>query len=139
MERRHGINPVLNVGGEQTYTTLRAISWATTHKKVCYSCKNGGKNNPFSGKTHSPEHLMELSQKQQKCSYRYKQVGHNPPKLQKACKWCAKPYEVVASRGSSKYCCYECAWRDNYGFNWDRKSTPEKRVEEILQSLGIRY
>lgn len=131
--------PCPQCGGEQVYTTLRAISWATTHRKVCYSCKNSGKNNPFSGKTHSESHRAELSKRQKECSYRYKQLGHNPPKLQKTCQWCKSPYEVIASRSASKYCCYECAWRDNYGFNWNRKSTPEKRVEEILQSLGIRY
>lgn len=126
-------------GNNQTYTSKRAFSWAKTHNRVCYSCKNKGEKNPFYGKHHSDTHRMILSEKQQKCSYRYKQIGRNPPKIQKICKWCQKPYEVTACRNTSKYCCYNCAWQDGYGFKWNRKSTPEIRVEQILQSLGVRY
>ena len=132
--------PCPSCGSEQQYSTLRAISWATTHEKVCYGCKNTGKNNPFFGKSHSEEHKRLLSESQSICSYRYKRVGHNPPKTTIICKRCQTPFDVTDSlKNKRKYCCYKCALEDSFGFSDGHKTNPEIRVETILIDLGEDY
>lgn len=125
---------------EQTYKSLRAVSWATSHNKVCYGCKNGGTNNPFFGKSHSEEHKSNLSNKQSTCSYRYKSIGSNPPKIKVICKTCKTEFYVTKSRSKqAKYCTYKCAVKDAFGFADYGKTFPEKKMEKILTLLGEDY
>lgn len=127
-------------GTEQQYSTLRAISWATTHNKVCYKCTNSGKDNPFFGKKHSNSHRKHLSNAQSQCSYRYKSVGHNPPKIRLICKTCKTPFDVTnCQKDKRKYCCYKCALEDSFGFKDGHKTSPEIKVETILSDLGEPY
>jgi G:T-mismatch repair DNA endonuclease (very short patch repair protein) len=121
------------------YTSVSAISWSAIHNKICESCKNIGENNPFFGKTHSKKHKNWLSKKQEKCSFRYKQQGKNPDKIHKSCKFCNKKFDVVLSQTKRKYCCYNCALRDNFGFEVGKMTNPEKRFERLLIDSGITY
>lgn len=126
-------------GSEQTYTAKRSIWMATKENRVCYSCKNKDKNNPFFGKTHTSTHRHLLSQKQQKCSYRYKKLGCNPPKIKLICRSCQAPFEVTQCRKTAKYCTYECAARDLFGFGDFHKTIPEQKCEAILKDCGEPY
>jgi len=125
---------------EQCYNALRSIWKATKENRVCYSCKNSGNNNPFFGKKHSEAHKTNLSDKQLKCSYRYKSIGNNPPKIKVVCETCKTVFYVIKSRSKqAKYCTYECAAKDAYGFSKYGKTVPEKKMENILQLLGETY
>ena len=127
-------------GREQTYSSLRAISYATKNNRRCLFCKNGGNENPFFGKHHTEEHKINLSKTQlNTCSYRYKKLGKNPDKIKKKCKWCYDDFYVIKSQEKRKYCSYSCAINDNFGFDAFKKTEPEKRFAVWLQTNNISY
>lgn len=125
---------------EQQYSSLRAIINAINKNRCCLCCKNRGNENPFFGKHHTEEYKKKLSSSQLKtCSRRYKKLGKNPDKIQKKCKLCDSKFEVVFSQLRRKYCSYECAINDNFGFDPLNKTEPEKQFEKWLQSLNMDY
>jgi len=129
-----------NCNREQQYSTLRAASHATKRNKQCLFCKNKEDGNPFFGKHHTIEHRENLSKKQLvSCSYRYKRVGKNPDKINKRCKFCENEFKVIKSLHLQKYCKYECALKDNFGFQPFKKTKPERKFEEWLKINNIDY
>jgi very-short-patch-repair endonuclease len=125
---------------KQSYSTLRAFQKAIKNNRQCRSCKNSGKGNPFFGKEHTEEHRRQLSNIQkQTCSYRYKKQGNNPPKVEKKCLWCDGVFYVCNSRSNAKYCCYEHALNDNFGFSPFKKTKPEIQFENWLLISNIEY
>lgn len=127
-------------GKEQTYTQISSVITATKKNSVCYSCKNSGHKNPFYGKHHTKSHREKMSSIQKSiCSYRYKQQGKNPEKVSLVCRLCGNKYYVIHSRKFSKYCSYKCAWLDGYGWSDKGKTSPEIKLENILNKLNIQY
>lgn len=127
-------------GNKQLYKSKSAISYALKHNRCCLYCKNSGNKNPFFNKTHTNEHKKRLSEIQsEKGSFRFKNKGGNPPKINKCCKVCNKQYFVTKSRDKSKYCCYKCAIKDNFGLEFGRKTSPELEFETLLIQKGIEY
>jgi hypothetical protein len=127
-------------GVKQTYTSNSAISFAIKHNKCCISCKNTGDKNPFFNKHHSEIHKNLLSVKQKRSgSYRYKNAGGNPPKIEKVCVLCHTIYFVTKSRVNSKYCCYKCAIKDNFGFEFGKMTYPELIFKKFLVEHDILY
>lgn len=124
----------------QTYKNSRSLWNAKTKNTICLSCKNSGSNNPFYGKFHSTDYKNKLSSIQKaKGSYRYKNVGGNPKKIEKLCKSCNSQYFVVVSNGKSKYCSYKCALVDNFGIGNGRMTAPEIICENYLKEHNITY
>jgi very-short-patch-repair endonuclease len=125
---------------EQRYSSIRAIYHAMKGNSHCLCCKNSGSGNPFFGKHHEDEHKKKLSEIQLKtCSYRYKKIGKNPDKIKKNCLLCDDEFYVVNSKQRRKYCCYECAINDNFGFDPLKKTEPEKKFEAWLQINNVDY
>jgi very-short-patch-repair endonuclease len=123
----------------QTYKSIRSFWNAKRLNSICYSCKNFGNNNPFYGKKHTNEHKEKISDVQIKSgSFRYKNKGGNPKKLIKNCKFCKKVYKTIQSN-KSVYCCYKCALKDNFGFDYNKKTKPEMYVEKYLKDNNISY
>jgi very-short-patch-repair endonuclease len=124
----------------QIYKSRRSHWNAKKKNSVCLSCKNSGTNNPFYGKSHSNEYKNKLSSIQKrKGSYRYKNTGGNPPKIEKWCIVCNKQYFVVACQEKSKYCTYKCATVDNFGLGNGRMTSPEIEIEQYLKNNNIQY
>ena len=129
--------PVCDV--KQSYKSKRSFWNANKLNSICRSCKNKGTNNPFYGKKHTSEHKNKLSAIQKReGSFRYKQFGGNPKKIDKICKKCSFKFKTVYSN-RSVYCCYECSLKDNFGFSFNKMTKPEIEVENYLKDSNIEY
>ena len=124
---------------EQFYKNKRSFWNASKSNSICKSCKNKGKNNPFYGKKHTLQHKDKLSSIQKtKGSFRYKNFGGNPKKIDKICKKCSVKFKTVYSN-KNVYCCYKCALKDNFGFGFNKMTKPEIEVEKYLKDSNIKY
>lgn len=124
---------------EQFYKSKRSFWNANKLNSICRSCKNAGENNPFYGRKHTVEHKSKLSHIQKtEGSYRYKNFGGNPPKINKNCKQCNIEFKTYFLN-KRIYCSYSCALKDNFGFNSEKKTKPEIIVENYLKDNNIKY
>ena len=125
----------------QVYSSRRSLWNAKSINRQCARCANFGKNNPFYGKTHTGFHKKSLSEKQKNCSYRYKNTtGKSPDKVELLCRNCEKKFYVNLGRSkSAKYCCYECAVKDNFGLEYGKMTVPEKKFEQLLINIEEPY
>ena len=55
------------------------------------------------------------------------------------CGWCGDVFYVINSQQNRKYCSYQCAINDNFGFDPLKKTEPEKKFEAWLQTKNIDY
>ena len=123
----------------QHYKNKRSFWNANKLKSICICCKNKGENNPFYGKKHTLQHKNKLSSIQRRCgSYRYKNTGGNPPKVNKVCRKCNVEFKTVISN-KNVYCCYNCALKDNFGFKFNKMTKPEIEIENYLKINNIEY
>lgn len=123
----------------QFYKSKKSLQNSLRLNSICKFCKNRGINNPFYGKKHTTEHKDKLSSIQKReGSFRYKNFGGNPKKIDKICKKCNSNFKTVYSN-KSLYCCYKCALKDNFGFNHNKMTKPEIEVENYLKNNNIEY
>ena len=124
---------------ELNYTNYRGMVNASKLKSWCGKCQSNKPDNHRYRTRHTEEHKKYLSDAQKECSFKYKKIGHNPPKIKRICKTCDTIYWVVNSHRRSNYCSYKCAAKDNYGFKHGHMTSPERKFSEMLDKIKEPY